>query len=70
MWSPKLHVAGSMPVIRATKVYKTLTIHKKITVKETFVLLCGIRWEDLSFLFSIEERIEIYYNKLKLEGIL
>ena len=48
--------------------YKQLTIHQKITVRECFVDLCGAEWHHLSCLFSIQERIEIFYNKLKLEG--
>jgi hypothetical protein len=30
--------------------------------------LCGVGWSELSFLFSISERINIGYNKLKAEG--
>jgi len=50
--------------------WKTLTIHQKINAKECFELLCGEKWESLSFMFSIRERVEIMYNKLEIEGLL
>ena len=48
--------------------YKTLNIHERINMKEIFIIACGVSWSDLSFLFSMGERIEILYSKLvKLE---
>lgn len=48
--------------------YLTLDINKKINAKECFGLLCGIKFEQLASLFTFRERIEIMYQKLKLEG--
>lgn len=48
--------------------YKTLDIHTRINSKVCFELLTGSKFEDLSFLFSLRERIDIMYNKLKMEG--
>lgn len=48
--------------------YKTLTINQRINAKECFELLCGVKWEQLSFMFTMRERIEIMYNKLLIEG--
>lgn len=52
------------------KWYKTLDIDTKINMKGCFELLCGVKWESLSFMFSMRERIEIMFNKLKIEGLL
>ena len=52
------------------KWYNKLNIHQKINAKSCFELLCGVKFGDLSFMFSIRERIEIMYNKLISEGIL
>lgn len=48
--------------------YKSLNIHSKINAKVCFELLTGTKFEDLAFLFTFEERINIMYNKLKIEG--
>jgi len=48
--------------------YKNLTVDQKINIKECFLLLCGVKWEALTSLFSIRQRVEIMYNKLKKEG--
>ena len=50
--------------------YKSLTVHQRINAKECFEILCGVKWESLSFMLSMRERIEIMYNKLRLEGFL
>ena len=50
--------------------YKSLTVHEKINIKECFKLACGIKFEELAFLFSFKERIKILHNKLTLEGII
>jgi hypothetical protein len=52
----------------AIKWYKSLNVHMRINVKTCFVLLTGVEFESLAFLFSYGERIEILYNKLKIEG--
>lgn len=49
--------------------YKKLTLHQKINIKgELMGLLCGIEFEQLSFMFSFKERMDIIYNKLQKEG--
>ena len=50
--------------------YKTLSINQRLSLKELCPTIVGCTWEDLGLLFTIKERIEILYNKLKLEGIL
>jgi len=51
--------------------YKTLDIHTKINAKGfIFELLTGLKFEDMSILFSFEERIDIMENKLRIEGII
>lgn len=49
--------------------YKKLSIEQKFGLKECAVLLTGMKWEDYTNLFSPRQRIEILYNKLKLEGV-
>lgn len=48
--------------------YKTLDLHQKVNLKSIFNLLCGLSWSDISCLFSMREKIDIVYNKLKMEG--
>ena len=48
--------------------YKTLDIQKKINTKDCFLLLFGFDFGVLSFMFSFKERIEMIYDKLKIEG--
>lgn len=48
--------------------YKTLGIHARINAKVCFELLTGIKFEDLVFMFSFRERMDIMQNKLKMEG--
>jgi hypothetical protein len=48
--------------------YKTLNIHQKIYLKALCVDIIGFEFSDLDFMFSFCERINILYNKLKLEG--
>jgi len=50
------------------KWYLSLNIHQRINAKTCFYLACGVEFEKLAFLFSLRERIEMLYNKLKLEG--
>jgi hypothetical protein len=50
------------------KWYLTLDIHSKINAKECFEFCCGVKFSDLSYLFSFEERINILHSKLKLDG--
>jgi len=48
--------------------YLSLNINQRINAKDCYKLLFNINFGELAFLFSFEERIEIMYNKLKLEG--
>jgi hypothetical protein len=48
--------------------YKKLSLNQKMGVKECAHLLCGMRWDQFCILFSPRDRIEILYNKLKMEG--
>jgi hypothetical protein len=50
------------------KWYKTLSLNQKLELKECAHLLTGMKWEHYTILFSPRQRIEILYNKLKLEG--
>jgi hypothetical protein len=51
--------------------YLSLDINRKIQAKGyVFELATGIGFQELSFLFSFKERIEILQNKLKIEGII
>lgn len=48
--------------------YKSLTLNQKLALKELSVSICGMKWEDFTILFSPRERIDILYQKLKMEG--
>jgi hypothetical protein len=48
--------------------YKSLTLHQRLALKELSVSICGMKWEDFTILFSPRERIDILYQKLKMEG--
>lgn len=48
--------------------YKTLDIHMRINAKECFELLCGVKFENLAFIMSMKERLDLMYDKLKIEG--
>lgn len=50
--------------------YKTLSIHQRLGLKECSALICGLEWASFNLLFSPRERIEILYEKLKLEKII
>jgi len=47
---------------------KWLDIHTQITVKTIFGMLTGIKFEQLAFMFAFKKRMDIMYNKLKMEG--
>jgi len=48
--------------------YKKLTIIQKINFKEAYPLFMDVEFEKLASFFSFKERIEMGYNKLKMEG--
>ena len=48
--------------------YKGLKVNQRINIKELCPLIIGTTWDSLSFLFTMEEKIEIIYQKLKMEG--
>jgi len=55
-------------VTAALEWYKKLTIDQKIGLKECAYLLTGMKWEDYTLLFTPRQRVELLYDKLKLEG--
>jgi len=56
--------------MEAIEWYKSLSLNQKFGLKECAVLICGMKWEHFSIIFSPRERINILYDKLKLEGII
>ena len=48
--------------------YKSLNVNMKINAKECFILLTGMDWHHAGKLFSMRERINIMYDKLRIEG--
>jgi hypothetical protein len=48
--------------------YKSLSLSQKLGLKEYSRLICGIKWEDFTILFSPRQRIEMIHQKLKMEG--
>jgi hypothetical protein len=50
------------------KWYLTLNINQRINLKECFELLCGVKWEKISSILPMRDRIELTYQKLKMEG--
>lgn len=48
--------------------YKSLSIEQKLGLKSCASLITGIKWEDFTILFTPRQRIELLYEKLKLEG--
>lgn len=48
--------------------YRTLDVNRKIAAKQCFILLCGVDFVKLGLLFSFRERMDLMYEKLKLEG--
>ena len=50
--------------------YKSLDINSRINAKSCFELVTGLKFEDLSFLFSFKERVDMMHTKLLQENIL
>jgi len=50
--------------------YNKLSIHQKINFKNCFLLACGVGFQELNFMFNIQERITILHTKLQAEGII
>jgi len=50
--------------------YKSLDVNMRINVKDVFILLTGIDFSQLNFLFSYKEKIEIMHQKLIREAII
>lgn len=50
--------------------YKTLSINQRIGVKECYDLATGLTWEIAISFFGFNMAIELFYSKLKMEGIL
>ena len=53
---------------KSIKWYSTLDINKRIAHKELAILICGMSWNNMNLLFSLDEKIELVYNKLLIEG--
>ena len=47
--------------------YKNLDINKKINAKECFILLCGVGFSEVGIIVPLRERIDLMYDKLKIE---
>ncbi len=50
--------------------YKTLDINRRIALKECFILLCGAEWSKIGLIIDLRTRIDLAYEKLKMEGII
>jgi hypothetical protein len=50
--------------------FRSLSIHKRITIKEIAILLFGVSWSDLAKILTYSERVEMVYRKMKCEGLL
>lgn len=50
------------------KWYKTLSILQRINLKDMYAGITGISFTDAGMLFNFQERIELVYQKLQLEG--
>jgi hypothetical protein len=50
------------------KWYSTLTIDQKIMLKSLCNTILGVGFNELGPIFTFRERIEMLYNKLKMEG--
>ena len=50
------------------KWYLTLSIQQRINLKELYSTITGIDFAAAGLLFSFRERIELVYEKLKMEG--
>lgn len=48
--------------------YKRLTINQRINAKECFELLCGVGFQEIGSILSLRERIDLMFEKLKIEG--
>lgn len=48
--------------------YKSLSLSQRLGLKECSHLICGMKWEDFTILFSPRQRIEMLHQKLKMEG--
>ena len=55
---------------KGLKWYKSLPLNNRINIKDAFVLLCGIDFQSISFLFTLRQRIELIYGKLVQEKII
>jgi hypothetical protein len=52
------------------KWYLTLTIQQRINLKELYYQITGIDFVTAGLLFTFKERIELVYQKLKIEGLI
>jgi hypothetical protein len=50
--------------------YRSLSVTQRLTLKTTFVDVCGITWEGAGVVLDMRERIAVYHGKLVAEGII
>ena len=48
--------------------YKSLSIERRIAIKEITVLITGFEWSFLCSIFGLKDCIRIVYTKLKMMG--
>lgn len=55
-------------MLPAVSWYRSLSMEQKFALKEISELICGMKWEHFTLLFSPRERLQILHNKLQMEG--
>jgi len=71
MWSENLvHAKFEQNSDEGLCWYRSLTLNQRINLKDCFHLLTGIDFQSIGFMFTLRERINILYGKLKFEGII
>jgi hypothetical protein len=71
MWSENLvHAEFEQHSDEGLCWYRSLTLNQRINLKDCFRLLTGIDFQSIGFMFTLRERINILYGKLKFEGII
>jgi len=65
-----MYDAENEELSRGLSWYKSLTLNQRINIKDAFVLVCGIDFQKINFLFNFKERINLLYLKLIEEKII
>ena len=55
---------------KAMEWYKSLSVDQRINLKELCPIICGMDFQWLGVLFTLDERIALLHRKLQIEGIL